>query len=151
LDKDNGEKDMKTGALVIAGVMLAAGSAALAQSGGVMAVQQGPNTQSYNIPEGSRPQTVIITTRDFKPGETVGAHTHEGVEMAQVVKGSFEVFIKGQPPKVIKAGESFLVPRGLPHDGRPAAGSGPVHVAVTLVLDKGSVPRTPVKDVLIPK
>jgi hypothetical protein len=29
---------MKTGALVIAGVMLAAGSAALAQSGGVMAV-----------------------------------------------------------------------------------------------------------------
>jgi hypothetical protein len=26
-----------------------------------------------------------------------------------------------------------------------------VHVAVTLVLDKGSVPRTPVKDVLIPK
>lgn len=30
-----------------------------------------------------------------------------------------------------------------------AVGSGPVHVAVTLVLDKGSVPRTPVSDVLI--
>ncbi len=126
-------------------------SAAMAQSGGVMAVQQGPNTQNYDIPPGSKDQTVIITTRDFKPGETVGAHTHHGVEMTQVVQGSFEIFIQGRTPKVIKAGESFLVPRGIPHDGRPAAGSGPVHVAVTLVLDKGSVPRTPVTDVLIPK
>jgi quercetin dioxygenase-like cupin family protein len=151
---------MKIGAFVVAGAVLAAGSAALclmggsaavAQSGGVMAVQQGPNTKTYDIPPAAKPQTVIITTRDFVAGETVGAHIHHGVEMTQVVKGSFEIFIKGQPPKVIKAGESFLVPRGLVHDGRPAAGSGPVHVAVTLVLDKGSVPRTPVSDVLIPK
>ncbi len=149
---------MKFGAFVVMGAVLAGGSAALclmggsaamAQSGGVMAVQQGPNTQSYDIPPASKPQTVIITTRDFQPGETVGAHIHHGVEMAQVVRGSFEVFIKGRPPKVIKAGESFMVPRGLAHDGRPAAGSGPVHVAVTLVLDKGSVPRTPSSDVLI--
>jgi quercetin dioxygenase-like cupin family protein len=143
------QADMMLGcamALALLGV-----SVAYAQSGGVMAVQQGPNTQTYDVPVGSKPQTVVITTRDFKPGETVGAHTHEGVEMTQVTKGSFEVFIKGQPPKVIKEGESFLVPRGLPHDGRPAAGSGPVHVAVTLVLDKGTVPRTPVKDVLIAK
>jgi len=134
---------------VCAALCLMGGSAAMAQSGGVMAVQQGPNTQSYDIPPGSKEQTVIITTRDFQPGETVGAHIHHGVEMTQVVKGSFEIFIKGQPPKVIKAGESFLVPREAVHDGRPAAGSGPVHVAVTLVLDKGSVPRTPVSDVLI--
>ncbi|MEY4708209.1 MAG: hypothetical protein RJB58_1932 [Pseudomonadota bacterium] len=149
---------MKFGALWMKGAVLAGvsaalclmgGSAAMAQSGGVMAVQQGPNTQRYDIPPGSKDQTVIITTRDFQPGETVGAHIHHGVEMTQVVKGSFEIFIKGQPPKVIKAGESFLVPREAVHDGRPAAGSGPVHVAVTLVLDKGSVPRTPVSDVLI--
>ena len=146
---------MKTGAFAIAALILAGGAAfvvaetAWAQSGGVMAVAQGPNTQNYDIPTGSKPQTVIITTRDFKPGETVGAHIHNGVEMTQVTQGSFEIFIKGQPPKVIKAGESFMVPREAVHDGRPAAGSGPVHVAVTLVLDKGSVPRTPVTDVLI--
>lgn len=149
---------MKIGAFAVIGAVLAGlsaalclmgGSAAIAQSGGVMAVSQGPNTQSYDIPPASKPQTVIITTRDFVAGETVGAHIHHGVEMTQVVKGSFEIFIKGQPPKVIKAGESFMVPREAVHDGRPAAGSGPVHVAVTLVLDKGSVPRTPVTDVLI--
>jgi quercetin dioxygenase-like cupin family protein len=148
---------MKTGAFAIAALILAGGAAlvvaetAWAQSGGVMAVAQGPNTQNYDIPTGSKPQTVIITTRDFKPGETVGAHIHNVVEMTQVTQGSFEIFIKGQPPKVIKAGESFMVPREAVHDGRPAAGSGPVHVAVTLVIDKGTVPRTPVSDVLIPK
>ena len=148
---------MKTGAFAIAALILAGGAAfvvaetAWAQSGGVMAVAQGPNTQYYDIPTGSKPQTVIIATRDFMPGETVGAHIHNGVEMTQVTQGSFEIFIKGQPPKVIKAGESFMVPREAVHDGRPAAGSGPVHVAVTLVIDKGTVPRTPVSDVLIPK
>jgi quercetin dioxygenase-like cupin family protein len=139
---------MKTGAFLIAGLVMASG-AAFAQSGGQMAVAQGANTQTYDIPAGSKEQTVIITTRDLKPGETVTPHIHNGVEMTQVVSGSFELFVKGQPPKVIKAGESFIVPRELPHDARPAAGSGPVHLAVTLVIDKGTAPRTPVKDVLI--
>jgi quercetin dioxygenase-like cupin family protein len=148
---------MKIGGFLIAALVLTGGAvlvgagSALAQSGGVMAVAQGANTQSYDIPAASKPQTVIITTRDFKPGETVGAHIHNGVEMTQVVSGNFEIFIKGQPPRVIKAGESFMVPREAVHDGRPAAGSGPVHVAVTLVLDKGTVPRTPSTDVLIAK
>ena len=34
---------------------------------------------------------------------------------------------------------------------RPQPGSQPVHLAVTLVIDKGTAPRTPVTDVLIPK
>jgi quercetin dioxygenase-like cupin family protein len=68
-----------------------------------------------------------------------------------VVTGTFELYVKGQPMKVIKAGESFIVPREAPHDARPAPGSPPVHLAVTLVIDKGTAPRTPVQDVLIPK
>lgn len=139
---------MKTGAFLIAGFVLAS-AAAFAQSGGVLAVAQGPNTQTYDIPAGSKEQTVIITTRDLKPGETVTPHIHYGVEMTQVVSGTFQLFVKGQPPKIIKAGESFMVPREAPHDARPAPGSGPVHVAVTLVIDKGTAPRTAVKDVLI--
>jgi hypothetical protein len=43
-----------------------------------------------------------------------------------------------------------MVPREAPHDARPAPGTGPVKLAVTLVIDKGTAPRTPVKDVLIP-
>jgi quercetin dioxygenase-like cupin family protein len=140
---------MKT--LWIAGFAVLASTAAFAQSGGQMAVPAGPDRQVYDVPAGSKDQQIIIQVRDLKEGETVTPHIHHGVEMTEVVTGTFELYVKGQPMKVIHAGESFIVPREAPHDARPAPGSPPVHLAVTLVIDKGTAPRTPVKDVLIPK
>jgi quercetin dioxygenase-like cupin family protein len=140
---------MKT--LLIAGVAVLAAGAAFAQSGGQMAVPTGPDKQVYDVPAGSKDQEIIIQTRDLKEGESVTPHIHHGVEMTEVVTGTFELYIKGQPMKVIHAGESFIVPREAPHDARPAPGSPPVHLAVTLVIDKGTAPRSPVTDVLIPK
>jgi quercetin dioxygenase-like cupin family protein len=139
---------MKT--LWIAGLAVLASSAAFAQSGGQMAVPAGPDRQVYDVPAGSKDQQIIIQVRDLKDGETVTPHIHHGVEMTEVVTGTFELYVKGQPVKVLHAGESFIVPREAPHDARPAPGSPPVHLAVTLVIDKGTAPRTPVKDVLIP-
>jgi quercetin dioxygenase-like cupin family protein len=135
---------------LIGAAVLLASTAAFAQSGGKMAVQQGTNTQTYDVPHGSKDQTVIITTRDLKDGESTAPHMHYGVEMTQVVTGTFECYVKGQPMKLMHAGESFVIPREAPHDCRPQPGSPPVHLAVTLVIDKGTAPRTPVKDVLIP-
>ena len=140
---------MKT--LWIAGFAVLASSAAFAQSGGQMAVPAGPDRQVYDIPAGSKDQQIIIQVRDLKDGETVTPHIHHGVEMTEVVTGTFELYVKGQPVKILHAGESFIVPREAPHDARPAPGSPPVHLAVTLVIDKGTAPRTPVSDVLIPK
>ncbi len=140
---------MKT--LWIAGFAVLASSAVFAQSGGQMAVPSGPDKQVYDVPAGSKDQEIIIQTRDLKDGETVTPHIHHGVEMTEVVTGTFELYVKGQPVKIIHAGESFSVPREVPHDARPAPGSVPVHLAVTLVIDKGTPPRTPVSDVLIPK
>jgi quercetin dioxygenase-like cupin family protein len=140
---------MKT--LWIAGFAVLASSAVFAQSGGQMAVPAGPDKQVYDVPAGAKDQEIIIQTRDLKVGETVTPHIHHGVEMTEVVTGTFELYVKGQPVKVIHAGESFIVPREVPHDARPAPGSPPVHLAVTLVIDKGTAPRTPVSDVLIPK
>jgi quercetin dioxygenase-like cupin family protein len=136
---------------MIAGFVVMASTAAFAQSGGQLAVQQGDNTQTYNVPAGSKPQTVIITTRDLKDGESTSAHMHYGVEMTQVITGSFECYVKGQPVMKIATGGSFVIPREAPHDCRPQPGSPPVHLAVTLVIDTGTAPRSPVTDVLIPK
>jgi quercetin dioxygenase-like cupin family protein len=102
------------------------------------------------VPAGSKDQEIIIQTRSLQQGESVTPHIHHGVEMTEVISGTFELYVKGQPVKVIHAGESFLVPREVPHDARPAPGTGPVKLAVTLVIDKGTPPRTPVSDVLIP-
>jgi len=140
---------MKTAA--IAALAVLASTTAFAQSGGQLAVAQGTNTQTYDVPAGSKAQTVIITTRDLKDGETTSPHMHFGVEMTQVVTGTFECYLKGLPMKTVKAGESFVIPREVPHDCRPQPGSPPAHLAVTLVIDTGTPPRSPVKDVLIPK
>jgi len=137
--------------LMLSAFAVLASTAAFAQSGGQMPVQQGNNTQTYNVPAGSKPQTVIITTRDLRDGESTAPHMHFGVEMTQVVTGSFECYVKGMPVMKIPAGGSFVIPREAPHDCRPAPGSPPVHLAVTLVIDTGTAPRTPVTDVLIPK
>jgi quercetin dioxygenase-like cupin family protein len=136
---------------MLAGFVVLASTAAFAQSGGQMAVPAGPDKQIYDVPAGSKDQQIIIQVRDLKDGETVTPHIHHGVEMTEVVTGTFELYVKGQPVKVIHAGESFMVPREAPHDARPAPGSPPVHLAVTLVIDKGTPPRVPVQDVLIPK
>ena len=129
--------------LMLSAFAVLASSAAFAQSGGQIPVQQGTNTQTYDVPAGSKAQTVIITTRDLKDGESVTPHIHHGVEMTQVVTGTLECYPKGMPMKLIHAGESFMIPREVPHDCRPQPGSPPVHLAVTLVIDTGTPPRVP--------
>jgi quercetin dioxygenase-like cupin family protein len=130
--------------ILIAGFVAAAGTAAFAQSGGQMAVPNTPDKQVYDVP--GKDVEIIIQTRTLQDGESVTPHIHKGVEMTEVVQGTFELYIKGQPVKIIHAGESFLVPRELPHDARPVPGTGPVKLAVTLVIDKGADPRYPLKD-----
>jgi quercetin dioxygenase-like cupin family protein len=138
-----GRKSMKK--IVFTGLFVLASTAAFAQSGGQT------DKQTYDVPSGSKDQEIIIQIRKLQDGESVTPHIHHGVEMTEVVQGTFELYVKGQPVKIIHTGESFLVPREAPHDARPVPGTGPVTLAVTLVIDKGTAPRTPVTDVLIPK
>ena len=133
---------MKT--ILIGAFVAAATSIAFAQSGGQMAVPNTPDKQVYDVP--GKDVQVIIQTRSLQDGESVTPHIHKGVEMTEVVQGTFELYVKGQPVKIIHAGESFLVPREAPHDARPVPGTGPVKLAVTLVIDKGADPRYPLKD-----
>ncbi|MFO1248066.1 MAG: hypothetical protein U1E93_07595 [Alphaproteobacteria bacterium] len=68
---------------------------------------QGGNTSYHaDVPAGSKPQTVIITTRDLKDGETTSAHMHFGVEMTQVNSGTFECYVKGQPVMTVKSAKA---------------------------------------------
>src|ERR1700683_5371598 len=100
--------------IAVAGFVLLASSAAFGQSGGQMAVPAGPDRQVYDVPAGSKDQEIIIQTRSLQQGESVTPHIHHGVEMTEVISGTFELYVKGQPVKVIHAGESFLVPREVP-------------------------------------
>jgi quercetin dioxygenase-like cupin family protein len=98
--------------------------------------------QQFDVPAGT-PQTVMILTRDFAPGQSAGRHIHHGVEMTIVIRGDFDLSVEGSPSHLYHAGDSFLVPRDVPHDIKNV-GTAPGSLAVTYVIDKGSPARIPV-------
>ena len=63
--------------------------------------------------------------------------------MTIVIKGDLQLMVDGSPPHVYHAGDSFMVPRDVPHDAKNV-GSTPVTIAVTYVIDKGTPLRIPV-------
>lgn len=91
----------------------------------------------------AKPQRVIVQTRDFAPGSESGWHVHPGTEVAYVASGQLEVHTKGKV-SVLKAGDSFTMPRGLAHNG-VNRGTETARVVITLVVDKGAAVRQPVK------
>ena len=93
----------------------------------------------------STPGKVVVQARaEFDPGVAAGRHTHPGEELGYVLEGQLELRIDGQPPKMIKAGETFFVPEGLIHDGINT-GTSNAKVLATYVVEKGKPVATPAK------
>ena len=80
----------------------------------------------------------------FAPGAAAGKHTHPGEELGYVLEGSIELRIEGQPPRLVKAGETFFVPANTVHDGTNVS-SGTTKVLATYIVEKGKPVATPVK------
>jgi len=81
---------------------------------------------------------------EFAPGIAAGKHTHPGEELGYVIEGEILLEIAGQPPRTVKAGESFFVPAGVVHDGKNTS-SGTTKVLATYIVEKGKPVATPVK------
>lgn len=91
----------------------------------------------------ARAQQVIVQSRDFAPGGESGWHVHAGTEVAYVTAGRLELNIKGKTT-VLEPGDSFTMPRGVPHNGINR-GTDPARVVITLVVDKDAPLRTAVQ------
>jgi quercetin dioxygenase-like cupin family protein len=87
---------------------------------------------------------VVQVVAEFTPGGVAGKHTHPGEEFGYILEGSLELEVTGQPPRTLKAGDSFFVPAGVVHDGKNV-GSGPAKVLATYVVEKGKPVATPAK------
>ncbi len=102
----------------------------------------GPQTHArLDVPR-AKPQQVIVQSRDFAPGSESGWHVHPGTEVAYIASGRLELHVEGKVT-VLEPGDSFTMPRGVPHNG-VNAGAQPARAVVTLVVDKGAQPRQPV-------
>ncbi|PRX24128.1 quercetin dioxygenase-like cupin family protein [Paraburkholderia sp. BL18I3N2] len=60
-------------------------------------------------------EEVIQVQVDFGAGVASPKHSHPGVEIAHVLKGTFDYILDGQAPVSLKAGDSLYIPPGVPH------------------------------------
>ena len=84
---------------------------------------------------------VVQAVAEVPPGAMAGRHTHPGEEVSYMLEGSATLYVDGQPPRVVKAGESFLIPAGVIHDAKAGETGG--KVLATYIVEKGKPLATP--------
>src|SRR4051812_46957371 len=98
------------------GSALGAGGLALAHQ-----VYRGPETvrtlSERDIVETPDGQEARVTMQEvtFEPGQAGLTHRHAGPIFGYVLEGEFELELGEEPPKTLKAGETFYEPSGVVH------------------------------------
>lgn len=85
----------------------------------------------------------VVGVAEIAPNAVAGRHSHFGTEVGYVIEGEATMTIDGQPPRMLKAGDSYLVPPGVIHDAK--AGPQGAKVIATYVVEKGKPFATPAK------
>jgi quercetin dioxygenase-like cupin family protein len=89
--------------------------------------------QKVDFPAGYNTVTAIA---EIPAGGSAGRHTHPGAETGYVLEGELVLMIEGQPPKTLRAGESYQIPEGAVHDAK-AGGDKPMKVLGVYVIKAG--------------
>jgi mannose-6-phosphate isomerase-like protein (cupin superfamily) len=73
-----------------------------------------------------------VIVRNFEPGQENGLHTHpENAHCIYILEGSGEVLRPDGPPVPIKAGQIWIVPRGVEHGIRNSGTTRLSYLGVT--------------------
>jgi len=77
------------------------------------------------------------------PGRTGNAfHTHNGDQWQVVIEGEITYTVRGQPPRVLKAGEFVHIPRGTIHRNENKS-NAPTRTVELLIMDKDKPQTNP--------
>jgi quercetin dioxygenase-like cupin family protein len=87
---------------------------------------------------------IVTGTATLPPDTAIGFHTHPGDESGYVIKGALILKTRGQPDRLLKAGDSFFNVRGAVHSLVAAPGGDGGTAVSTWILDKGAPFATPV-------
>jgi quercetin dioxygenase-like cupin family protein len=85
--------------------------------------------------------STLLMSVTINPNFTIARHTHPGIEIGYVVKGTGDIMIEGKPVLHLKAGQSYQIPAGVPHSAK--AGRHGETIVVTYVVDKNKPLATP--------
>ena len=127
---------MHTKTLFIGAALAIAAGTLLAQASGLTRTLVG--RADVSVPG----REAVVARVEVAPGARAGRHTHPGDEISYVLEGEATLLVDGQPPRVVKAGESFVVPAGVVHDAHNA-GTGPAKLVGVYVVEKGKPLATP--------
>jgi quercetin dioxygenase-like cupin family protein len=90
------------------------------------------------------PGKEIVIGSAMLPADTsIGYHTHPGDEAGYVLKGTLILKTRGQPDRLLKAGDSFFNPRGAVHSLVAAPGGDGGTAVSAWIVDKGQPLPTP--------
>jgi quercetin dioxygenase-like cupin family protein len=92
-----------------------------------------------DMPDGK--YVALLTEVEIDAGVAVPRHTHPGVESAYCLDGSAQLSVKGQPDRMIKAGDSFQVPTETPHSAK--VGDQRFKLLITYTVEKDKPLATP--------
>jgi quercetin dioxygenase-like cupin family protein len=95
--------------------------------------------QTVDFPAG---YNVVSAIAEIAPGNCAGRHTHPGVESSYVMEGALLLKVEGKPDQTLKAGESFQVPPGTPHDACTVPGQV-FKVLANYIVEKGKPLASP--------
>lgn len=129
-------------ALLAACALTAGASAVVAQAPG--ATQQPALTRTVlqqralSVPGREGVQVLAV----LAPGGTSVRHTHPGEEFGYVLEGTATFEIAGQPPQVLKPGDSFFIPPNIPHIAHNP-GMTPLKLISTYIVETGKPLATP--------
>jgi quercetin dioxygenase-like cupin family protein len=87
----------------------------------------------------------VVARVELAPGAHAGRHTHPGDEISYVLEGEGDLLIDGQPPRHVKAGDSFVIPAGVVHAARND-GATPLRLVGVFVVEKGKPLASPAPD-----
>lgn len=86
----------------------------------------------------------VVVRGEIDPGVSAPRHTHPGDEISYVLEGEAELLIDGEPARLVKAGEAFVIPAGKVHGARNT-GAVPLRFVGVYVVEKGKPLATLVK------
>jgi quercetin dioxygenase-like cupin family protein len=84
----------------------------------------------------------VLGIAEIPPGGTAGRHTHPGFELGYLMEGELVLLVDGAGERHFKAGDSWRLEDGKPHDVR-VIGDKPARVMAVYVVEKGKPIATP--------
>lgn len=88
----------------------------------------------------------LVLRVSYPPGGKDEIHRHDAHAFVYVLEGAIRMQLKGQPEKLVKAGEVFYEgPDDVHMVGRNASSSEPAKFVVVLIKKQGAPVLTPVK------